>query len=197
MSDHEKVVAIDAVLNSPEPKQQRAEEEIDDLTQNLSTAHHGRDYYDLLEEQSLEATKPRRRDCAAGAIQSKLQSASPVGSNPVLPASGPAPSTRMRPSSFLSVEQRAAVFGPKGKFRVSLYKALLYIAVADAIRAGALNLIHSEKYRSLDEYLIPKEDWDARRDEYLQRADLDKFSDCQADSTSAGAGSLMPATRSQ
>jgi len=40
-----------------------------------------------------------------------------------------------------------------------------YTAAA-AIKAGALNLVHSEKYRSLDDYLIPKADWAARRDEY-------------------------------
>jgi hypothetical protein len=32
------------------------------------------------------------------------------------------------------------------------------------------NLVHSDKYRSLDEYLIPKAEWDAHRAEYLQRA---------------------------
>jgi len=33
---------------------------------------------------------------------------------------------------------------------------LLYVEVTEAIKSGALNLVHSEKYRSLDEYLIPK-----------------------------------------
>ena len=65
-------------------------------------------------------------------------------------------------------------------FRVSLYKALLYIEIAAAVKAGALNLVHSEKYRSLDDYLIPKADWAARRDEYLQRAQLEGFADCRA-----------------
>ena len=36
------------------------------------------------------------------------------------------------------------------------------------------------KYRSLDEYLIPKADWDAHRAEYLQRAQLEGFADCKA-----------------
>ena len=67
-----------------------------------------------------------------------------------------ATSTRARPSIFWSTEQRAALTAQDGKFRVSLYKALLYVEVAEAIKSGALNLAHSEKYRSLDEYLIPE-----------------------------------------
>jgi TnpA family transposase len=66
-----------------------------------------------------------------------------------------------------------------GKFRISLYKALLFIKIAEAIKSGALNLIQSEKYRPLDEYLIPKVDWEANRDEYLQRANLRDFTDCK------------------
>ncbi|MGI0086114.1 MAG: Tn3 family transposase, partial [Nitrososphaerales archaeon] len=177
MSDHDKVVAIDAVLNSPESKQRRVEEEVDDLTRNLSAAHHGRDYYDILEDQSLKLQN------RVAEIVRQVQF-NPTCSRPALLQAIQYYQRRAgtldkhAPIDFLSVEQRAALIGPKGKFRVSLYKALLYIEVADAIRAGALNLIHSEKYRSLDEYLIPKEDWDLRHNEYLQRADLDKFSDC-------------------
>src|SRR4029077_10536544 len=50
----------------------------------------------------------------------------------------------------------------------------------EAIKSGALNLVHSEKYRSLDEYLIPKAEWDAHRAGYLQRAQLEGFADCKA-----------------
>jgi hypothetical protein len=43
-----------------------------------------------------------------------------------------------------------------------------------------LNLFHLEKFRSLDEYLIQKADWEANRAEYLQRAQLEGFADCKA-----------------
>ena len=56
--------------------------------------------------------------------------------------------------------------------RVSLYKVLLFIKIAQAIKGGVLNLHHSYKYRSLDDYLIPKQFWSAHRDAYLQCADL-------------------------
>ena len=84
------------------------------------------------------------------------------------------------PVDFLSSEHQAALTGPDGTFRVSLYKVQLFVAIADAIKSGALNLSHSEKYRSLEEYLIPKADWENNRGEYLQRAELEDFADCRA-----------------
>ena len=80
----------------------------------------------------------------------------------------------------MSTEQRVALTGPDGKFRVSLYKALLFVEIASAIKSGVLNLIYSEKYRSLDEYLIPKAEWDIHKIENLQQAQLDGFADCKA-----------------
>jgi hypothetical protein len=41
-------------------------------------------------------------------------------------------------------------------------------------------MAHSGKYRALDEYLIPNADWVARRSEYLHRAHLEEFADCNA-----------------
>jgi hypothetical protein len=46
-----------------------------------------------------------------------------------------------------------------GKFRVSLYKALLFLHVQNGIKSGALNLEHSYKYRPLDDYLIDSDRW--------------------------------------
>ncbi len=175
-----KVEAIEILLNEPMPKLAGTDvdAEIDDFTRKLSNAHQGRDYYALLEEQSIKLQN------RVAEIVRQVQF-NPSCSRPALfraiqyyqRRSGSL--DKNTPVDFLPPEQQAALIGPKGKFRVSLYKAFLYIAVADAIKAGALNLIHSEKYRSLDEYLIPKEDWDARRDEYLQRADLARFKDCR------------------
>src|SRR5215470_10967632 len=79
---------------------------------------------------------------------------------------------------FEPYEQRLLV-DESGKLRVSLYKALLFSKVAEAIRAGTVNLQHSYKYRSLDDYLIPKAAWQAHRDEYLHRADLLPVVNCQ------------------
>ena len=68
-------------------------------------------------------------------------------------------------------------FLENGEIRVSLYKALLFVKIAQAIKGGLLNFEHSYKYRSLDDYLIPKTDFLANREVYLQRADLTEFAD--------------------
>lgn len=56
-------------------------------------------------------------------------------------------------------------------------KVLLFIHIAQAIKGGVLNLQHSYKYRSMDDYLIPKHAWEADKDTYLQRADLTEIAE--------------------
>lgn len=46
--------------------------------------------------------------------------------------------------------------------------------------AGSGLVPHSEKYRSLEDYLIPKTDWNEHHDEYLQRAQLSEHADFKA-----------------
>jgi TnpA family transposase len=84
------------------------------------------------------------------------------------------------PVAFLEEKERAALNNADGKFRISLYKMWLFIKTAHAIKSGAINLLHSAKYRSLEDYLIPKADWEAHREQYLERANLTDFADCKA-----------------
>ena len=65
----------------------------------------------------------------------------------------------------------------KGKFRVSLYKALLFIHIRTSIKAGTLNLEHSYKYRPLEDYLISNQRWQKEKESLLERAGLSEFSD--------------------
>jgi TnpA family transposase len=83
------------------------------------------------------------------------------------------------PSEFLKTQEIEALTTSDSKFSISLYKILLFIKTAKAIKSGALNLLYSEKYRSLDDYLIPKADWTLHRAAYLEQAKLTAFSDCQ------------------
>jgi hypothetical protein len=50
--------------------------------------------------------------------------------------------------------------------------------MAEAIKAGALNLRYSYKYRSLDDYLLPKKAWQSNRRDYLERAEMAGLTDC-------------------
>ncbi len=77
------------------------------------------------------------------------------------------------PCDFLSKEDKDKLVKENGQFRVSLYKALLFIKIADAIKAGTLNLTSSYLYLSLDEYLIHKENWKNNAAAWMKQAGLE------------------------
>jgi TnpA family transposase len=76
----------------------------------------------------------------------------------------------------LDPEEQTAV-NRDGKFRVSLYKALLFLHVQNGIKSGALNLEHSYKYRPLDDYLIDRDRWQRAKQQLIERAGLEGFVD--------------------
>lgn len=177
MPDSQKVALIDALVNT-ENTTVNVEIQIDEFKENVTKLQQGQDYFTLLESHSLKL-QHRVADivrqiqfapnCSLPALWTALRHYQQKDGNV----------DKSAPVDFLSAEQRAALTATDGKFRVSLYKALLYVGIADAIKSGALNLAHSEKYCALDEYLIPKADWDAHHAEYLHRAQLEEFADCK------------------
>src|SRR4029077_11690201 len=78
------------------------------------------------------------------------------------------------PVGFLDSEERVAV-SKDGKFRVSLYKALLFLHVQNGIKSGALNLEYSYKYRPLDDYLLDRARWQRDKQQLIERAELEAF----------------------
>jgi len=179
LNDSQKVVLIDSVLNEKSAKPAQVEQQIDEFKQSAVKIQQGQDYFALLETRSLKL-QHRVAD-----IVRQVQFA-PNCSKPALWAAlchyqqKEGNVDKSAPVDFLAEDQRAALTAADGKFRVSLYKALFFVEVAEAIKSGALNLLHSEKFRSLDEYMIQKADWEANRAEYLQRAQLEGFADCKA-----------------
>lgn len=82
------------------------------------------------------------------------------------------------PSDFLSPVEQNFLTGDGAKFRAPLYKVLLFGKVAEAIRAGTLNLEHSYKYRTLEEYLIARCAWDEGKETLIERASLQTVENC-------------------
>jgi TnpA family transposase len=80
------------------------------------------------------------------------------------------------PVDFMPTKEQE-IFVEGEPFRTSLYKILLFQAVATAVRAGKLNLRHSYRYRAIQDYLIPMERWTAERERLLSLASLEKFAD--------------------
>jgi hypothetical protein len=178
LNDSQKITLIDGVLNVKLDKPTQVEQQIDEFKQAAVSLQQGQDYFSLLELRSLQL-QHRVAD-----IVRQVQFA-PNCSKPALwtalchyqKKNGDIDKTA--PVDFLADGQRTALTTTDGKFRVSLYKALLFVEIAEAIKSGALNLLHSEKYRSLDEYMIQKSDWESNRAAYLQRAQLEDFADCK------------------
>ena len=79
--------------------------------------------------------------------------------------------TKTAPVKFLEFDAQKALVDD-GKFRVSLYKVLLFIAVSDGIKSGTLNLKHSYRYQNFDHYLIDKTAWINHREEILALNDM-------------------------
>lgn len=174
----QKVAEIAATVNRPESKKAAVKQQLNDFKSDMKTIQQGTDYYDLLEKRSIKLQN-RVADILRQTIFDS-NCGKPLLLNAILhyqKKSGDI--DKSAPITFLTPDQSLLIFDKDGKFRVSLYKALLYLAVADAIRSGVLNLVHSEKYRSLDDYMIPKSDWNEHHDEYLQRAQLNEYADCK------------------
>jgi len=81
------------------------------------------------------------------------------------------------PIDFLSPEEKTAIFDDKKKFCPSLYKALFFIKIADAIKSGKLNLKYSYRFKAIQEYLISKERWKNDKMALLKKADFLEFID--------------------
>jgi hypothetical protein len=82
--------------------------------------------------------------------------------------------TPLPPLEFLPEKERHLV-EDGDSIRTSLYKILLFKSVAEAVKAGNLNLKYSYRYRAIQDYLIPAQRWQADRDRLLTLAGLDKF----------------------
>jgi Tn3 transposase DDE domain len=82
---------------------------------------------------------------------------------------------RSAPTEFLKPIEQKAVLGSDRDLWVSLYKALLFIHVMGAIKSGTLNLEHSYKYRTLDNYMIDRDRWQRDEQTLLARAGLASF----------------------
>ena len=81
------------------------------------------------------------------------------------------------PLDFLDDDEKLAVYDSEGKIKVSLYKALLFIHISDGIKSGILNLKYSYKYKSFEEYLIPKVEYQEKKSELLKYHELAHLED--------------------
>ena len=177
LSASEKIGRIDSLLQEREEQRRQLAVQWQQLKDVAASTSDDADYYALLGKKSL----PLQNRVSAIVRHVEFNTASaPSGIAEALPyfqRKRGEIEGRALPLAFLSAREQEMVFEEGGKLRVSLYKALLFCKVADALKAGTLNLRHSHKYRPLDDYLLPAQAWQAQRDKWMRRAELTPFAD--------------------
>jgi TnpA family transposase len=78
------------------------------------------------------------------------------------------------PNEFLEDHERKAIY-KNDKFNVSLYKAILFCKVANAVKSGAISLLRSYRYLSIDAYLIDENEWKSSKNNLLEKLGLSQF----------------------
>jgi TnpA family transposase len=152
---------------------------IDKLNEEISLSMKNAYFYTALEGQSIRLQKklsPILKNIEFNALNSSKplldailhfkNSDGQVGNNP--------------PCSFLEEVDLIHIRDEKGKIKQRLYKALLFIKVSAAIKSGEVNLLHSYRYLSIEEYLINKKAWEDDHQNYINRAELSIYSDFNA-----------------
>jgi len=169
LSDKEKVNAIRSLLATGKRI------DLDELRNGLMGEFDESDYYDILESRS------QRLQNRVSPILKALNFQSEPGAKTLMKAlqhfkSRDGVINQAAPLGFLDTHERKAVSRGR-KFRPSLYKAFLFMHIANAIKSGNLNLEHSYKHRPLGGYLIDTDRWDREKDQLLERAGLTEFID--------------------
>ena len=175
LSDTEKVLSIQDVLTDKKTQRDAAFEKLAAIGTQTMREVADADYYEMLAAQSRKLQNRVAEIVKGLDFQGEMTSDLMAAISHYKAEDGGIGQTA--PLGFLDPIEQQAVLDEKGAIRVSLYKVLLFIKIAQAIKGGVLNLQHSYKYRSLDDYLIPKHSWLAHRDAYLQRAELTAVAD--------------------
>ena len=175
LTDEEKVRRIRSVLDSrmiPEPMDAKA---LGELKTNVLAELDDDDYYTFLSAQSVRAQN------RVGPILKAVTFLAEPSAQDLLMAmtyyqDQDGAIDKRAPVGFLTPRELAAVTRDN-TFRVSLYKALLFIHVQSGLKSGTLNLQHSYKYRPLDAYLIDRDRWQRDKGALIARAGLQEFVD--------------------
>ena len=134
LMDGDKVDRIQMVFESVKKERKSANEQLSNLTQ-LTNCDEDASYFDILESKSVKL-----QNRVSGILKElafeKDDSALASAVAHFKEANGNISETA--PTSFLTEGDRNMLSLENGKFRVSLYKAVLFVAVANAIKAGAI-----------------------------------------------------------
>ncbi len=172
LSPTEKLILIESAVNESLTERENLELQVDSLAKETSDEQTETEFYEILQRKSL--TLQRRASDIVRFLKVDEQNSN-TGLLAALRNFQNKNGTieKNAPQDFLSVKEKELLEGKN--FPVSLYKALLFQKIAGGIKSGTLNFTNSNKYRSLEDYLIPAGEWKSNRPFYLEKAALQSF----------------------
>lgn len=179
LTDSEKVTtSLKLIQTQSQSKRQQSEDE--ELVFLLKHAYTKRQrnavYYDSLQSQSLKLQK-RVSEIIKHLVFDEVSSSHPILAAIAYFRQKDGAISENAPVDFLEPDEQYIVYDTSGRLRVSLYKILLFIRISFLLKSGDLNLKHSYRYRSLDDYMISKERWEKEKETLLQQLGLAEFRD--------------------
>ncbi|KJU87366.1 transposase Tn3 family protein [Candidatus Magnetobacterium bavaricum] len=171
LTDGDKVNAIKQLLTENQKQEYASlKKELGHLSKESSRITKNNDYYDILDSKSIKLQN-RVSD-----IIKNIEFDEGTSSQQLIDAirfykskDGIVPNP---PLDFLGKNEQSILYDRQGKFRMSLYKVMLFEHVDSGIKSGSLNLRYSYKYRAFNDYLIQYETWVKDKDEFLDKAGL-------------------------
>lgn len=180
LSDTEKIEQIKKLIEdyNLQNNGKSTEPKLDTLSEKILNETDGHDYYCAVEDVSLklqnrvsDILRNIEFDTSNNQVQMPIMNAIQHYQN----KSGNI--GKEAPVDFLSDREQDELYTPEGKFKVSLYKALLDFHAADAIKSGTISLKPAYRYLSIENYLHPKDHWEENKNRLLEEAGLIDFAD--------------------
>lgn len=176
MTDYEKVCTIKDKLSLNQTTESKIEQHFEQLEKTSKGVIEDKDYYNMLESKSRRLQLKISEILKAMVFDTKATDEK-IFSAIMYYKDKDGNIDKNAPTDFLEEKDKKQLFDDNGTFRVSLYKVLLFINVADGIKSGTINLNYSYRHKSIEEYLISKDVWKMKRSEYLNDAGLNNFAD--------------------
>lgn len=130
-------------------------------------------YYNILEERSRKLQNRVSDIIKALEFDEKESDRSLMKAITFFKTTGSNITTKL-PIEFLAEEQKSSLQqgNPDEPFRISLYKMFLFIAIADGIKSGSLNLKNSYRYRAFNDYLIDMKEYNRHKAAYIKQHNM-------------------------
>jgi TnpA family transposase len=175
-NDSQKVQQIKATLTRHQPTTQHTLDLLPPLREQVTRELADTSYYDVLEAKGRRLIRRLAPVVKALTFQAEPGAQAVMAALPVLDLPPRAFNANV-PVAFLTPAEQRAVQGPDGRMRATLYKMLLLVHLMRCLKSGTINLLDSYKYRPLDDYLIPRTQWQHEKNRLLTRANLTAFAD--------------------